>query len=190
MEGAFTFVLMRMFERLLSVIVGAMAIYLGYRMFVLLPTQANSAGRVDLPGYKVVLSKVGPGIFFALFGSIVLYTTLNKPIHVDDNGFSGATSIEPLHSQAVTTPQELERVRSSLQILNCIERVVPTSEKHMPADDVELAVRQAKIALIESVWKTEWGKSERFRQWAESSQGDLPISLRALYDSAMPNCPK
>ncbi len=190
-----TIMMMRMLERILAVSVGAIAIYLGYRLFVLLPTQTDSAGKIELPGYSVVLSKVGPGIFFAAFGSIVLYLSLANPISVGEN-FLGGTSLEPVARETpsgpkrTATPQEHDRVKRSLQMLTCMERVVVTSRVGIHGDEVEEAVRDAKIALLESVWNTEsWGDLEAFRHWAATREGVVPTPLQEFYLSELPGCP-
>lgn len=189
--------LVRMLERILAVGVGAIAIYLGYRLFVLLPTQTDSAGKIELPGYSVVLSKVGPGVFFALFGSIVLYLSFTNPISIDGNGlFLGGTPVEPVVRETpsgpkrMATPQEHDRVKRSLQMLTCMEQVVVTSRVRIHGDEVEEAVRDAKIALLATVWNTEsWGDQEAFRHWVATREGVVPTPLQELYLSELPGCP-
>ncbi|MFX0199004.1 MAG: hypothetical protein ACFFCW_23015 [Candidatus Hodarchaeota archaeon] len=191
---------LRMFERMMVVIIGGIAIYLGYRLFALLPTESDSAGKIQLPGFSVVLSRVGPGVFFAAFGSIFLYQSLTKPVQVNDH-FLGATSMEQVGKEAPSelkqpldqsvTPQQLERVRLSLQILNCMERVVTSTRGEMKAEDVELAVRDAKLALLESVWNQgSWGDKNAFRRWAAMRKGAVPQQVRDLYLSELPGCPE
>src|SRR5574341_1112697 len=64
---------LRALERIIAVLIGGLAIYLGYQLFIHLPTQMNSEGKIVLPGdISVYLSRVGPGAFFALFGTIVV----------------------------------------------------------------------------------------------------------------------
>lgn len=191
---------LRMFERMMVVIIGGIAIYLGYRLFALLPTESDSAGKIQLPGFSVVLSRVGPGIFFAAFGSIFLYQSLAKPVQVNDD-FVGATPLEQVDKVAPpdlkqpldqsVTPQQLERVRLSLQVLNCMERVVTSSRGEMKAEDVELAVRDAKLTLLESVWdQGSWGDKNAFRRWAAMRKGVAPQQVRDLYLSQLPGCPE
>lgn len=68
---------LRSAERILAIAIGGLAVYLGYRLFLALPEQANSEGKVVLPGnISVYLSRVGPGAFFALFGAIVVASSL------------------------------------------------------------------------------------------------------------------
>jgi hypothetical protein len=62
----------RALERLVAVMIGGMAIYLGYRLFFTIDGGAGNA-RVSLPGdVTIMISRVGPGVFFALFGTLVV----------------------------------------------------------------------------------------------------------------------
>src|SRR5262245_55616814 len=73
--------LLRGLERNFAVLIGGLTIYLGYRLFSLAPTDKKAEGTVTLPGgFKVNLSRVGPGAFFALFGGILIGIALLSPI--------------------------------------------------------------------------------------------------------------
>ena len=63
----------RSVERLLVVLAGALAIYLGCRLFIDMPKAERGSGKANLPGgISIFLSRVGPGVFFSLFGAIVI----------------------------------------------------------------------------------------------------------------------
>ena len=71
------FYLLRAVERLLVVLAGAGSVYLGYRLFLKIPFEKDAEGRVVIPhGPEIHLSRIGPGAFFALFGCLVLGTSL------------------------------------------------------------------------------------------------------------------
>ena len=64
-------------ERLLIVAAGALSIYLGYRLFLQMPSRPKGdeggEGKVTLPGgISIFISRVGPGVFFGLFGAAVI----------------------------------------------------------------------------------------------------------------------
>lgn len=64
-------------ERLLVVSSGLTAIVLGWKLFSqILPKQS---GTIEFGNWKVELKAVGPGIFFSLFGSLVLAHALSHP---------------------------------------------------------------------------------------------------------------
>jgi hypothetical protein len=72
---------LRFAERLVAVLFGGMAIYLGYRLFLLVPDRRGGEGRFTFPwDVSVVLARVGPGVFFALFGALVVGTSLVKGV--------------------------------------------------------------------------------------------------------------
>ena len=61
--------------RIIIVLISGMSIYFGYKLFYLV---TERQGTLKIEGKEATLSlqDVGPGIFFALFGSIVLIATL------------------------------------------------------------------------------------------------------------------
>ena len=114
-------ILLRMIERLMVVGFGGMAIFLGYRLFFHLPHQTGQNGEIELPGVKVVLSRVGPGVFFLAFGALILITNLYRGVEstqvrsgagsgtlqsgFSDNGMAD-NSFESSHISAVIAPDE------------------------------------------------------------------------------------
>lgn len=169
---------LRMFERLLAVLIGGGSIYLGYRLFFQIPHDSEHSGRLELPGIKLVLTKVGPGIFFAAFGCVVVVYSLTTPVEIESQrtasadganevaqkglvetaSFTGMGKLagqSPLSVEAAS-PQQRSGVLQAVEMINCLHRL---GEPH---DDLyELAtpaVRQAKKALLLSVWNPDdWG---------------------------------
>ena len=75
--------LLRFVERTAVIIVGGAAIYFGFLLFLRIPAQKDSAGRLALPwNVSVVMSRVGPGVFFALFGAVVVALALLRPLEI------------------------------------------------------------------------------------------------------------
>lgn len=75
--------LWRAMERFANVLIGALSIYLGYKLFMNLPEKREEEKgemKLMLPGdISVYVSRVGPGIFFGLFGtSIVLMSFVSS----------------------------------------------------------------------------------------------------------------
>lgn len=196
--------MVRLGERILVVFIGGLAIYLGYRLFALVPTDNQSGGKITLPGFSVVLSKVAPGVFFAAFGSILLYQSLSKELDIKapDLHISGAvddwrpdqqTTALPAFPDTPTTnvDQRVDRARRSLQTLNCAERVLALRNLGLLAEDLEEPFRDAKIALLASIWDDQnWGDLNAFRHWAQTFEGSVPESLSQLYLEILPGCPE
>lgn len=77
--------LIRMVERSLIVLGGILAIYLGYKLFVIgidKPQGSASALGIELKNF-------GPGLFFAALGAVILVTTMKAAIRVDTGGAVG-----------------------------------------------------------------------------------------------------
>ena len=75
-------ILLRFIERLTAVLIGGLAIYLGYRLFQSVPEQRDSAGKLELPKLTIVFTRIGPGVFFALFGVGAVGLSLLQPMQI------------------------------------------------------------------------------------------------------------
>lgn len=83
-------ILMRSLERLIVVLGGCLAIYCGYRLFLAMPSKEKGVGKFELPGgISIHLSRVGPGVFFSLFGALVLVASFHYGITFKNNSFVG-----------------------------------------------------------------------------------------------------
>lgn len=72
---------LRALERLIAVAIGGLSIYLGYRLFSAVRATGEGSAEVKLPGdVTVMLSRVAPGVFFALFGALVVGASLVSPM--------------------------------------------------------------------------------------------------------------
>jgi hypothetical protein len=83
-------ILVGAFQRIISILIGGMLIYFGYRLFLSLPGKRGrdgGSGEFSLGGAnKVKLSKVGPGVFFAIFGAGLIAYSFAKPMKVNIPG--------------------------------------------------------------------------------------------------------
>jgi len=80
--------LLRMVERSLIVAGGILAIYLGYKLFVLGIDKSQGAASA----FGVELKNFGPGLFFAALGAVILVTTMRAAIKVGPD--AGARPLE------------------------------------------------------------------------------------------------
>jgi hypothetical protein len=69
----------RSLERVLVVAGGILSIYLGCRLFHIAQIAESSQGKFKASIVEFTVSRVGPGVFFALFGAWILYTSLATP---------------------------------------------------------------------------------------------------------------
>src|SRR4051812_15285621 len=114
-------------ERLVIVAVAALCIWLGYKLFQSLPAQHGSGGKLDLPGAKLVMSKIGPGVFFALFGGLVLWQAVRTQISTGPLGATtgSAQATRLTFGAASADPQALRHVQEDISVLNCLAGFAP-----------------------------------------------------------------
>jgi hypothetical protein len=73
----------RHLERLVIALSGALAIWLGYRLFLNMPLTERGTGKLQLPGgISIFISRGGPGVFFVLFGAGVLAYGLHQAVQI------------------------------------------------------------------------------------------------------------
>jgi len=76
-----TAILLTALQRMLAIAVGAFLCYLGYRLFLKVPTKEDSNGKIILPsGLAIHLTRVGPGVFFSLFGTLIMIFFFLNPM--------------------------------------------------------------------------------------------------------------
>ena len=190
---------LRMLERLLVVGFGGMSIYLGYKLFFHLPHQTDQNGEIELPGMKVVLSRVGPGVFFLVFGAFILITNLHQGIETrsaghsyndvsltDDTALADASGSEVRHfAGAIPLSPETEEVADidesgsgsqaryaaleAVGDLNCLAHWLGRQGKMTLR--IENLIYHAKKLYLLDVWKSEdWGDQNQL------TEIEVPIS--------------
>src|SRR5438445_13716606 len=94
MESLDALLLMRMVERLFGLLAGALCVVLGDRLFINLPEKTDSSGKLVLPGgVSIWLSRVGPGIFFALFGAAIVAYSFASTVKVTSEQTGAASRV-------------------------------------------------------------------------------------------------
>ena len=93
--------LLRGIERIICVMIGAFSVYLGYALFIKLPEKTDSEGKAILPGgISIYFSRVGPGVFFALFGTLIIIYAIITQIQFKDVVMSSPSNVP---SAVITT---------------------------------------------------------------------------------------
>jgi hypothetical protein len=185
MDSVDALLLMRMVERLLGLLAGALCVVLGYRLFINLPDKTDSAGKVVLPGgVSIWMSRVGPGIFFALFGAAIVaysFTSTVKVTNEQTGPVPQASSDKPGEALAMrrqeiaamsgravktdTSEQALIQLRGALADLNVtidrLGRDVAPPER----DRLIAGLQNAKMLLLRGAWSPAWGDPARFQSW-------------------------
>ena len=71
----------RIVERAIIAVGGILALWFGFRLFAL-TTEEKSTGQLEWGGLKFTAVRVGPGVFFAMFGALLLGYSLFSQVEV------------------------------------------------------------------------------------------------------------
>jgi hypothetical protein len=176
--------LLRFLERLTVVLCGGMAIYLGFRLFLEVPEHKDSAGKVVLPwDMSIVMTKVGPGVFFALFGVATVGLALIHPLEISSAGVrnaengSGHASVRYASSPALGdgTGRADARalLRKEIAVLNTIPRLLREDLPEYDRDSIEQRIRHVKLTLMKPVWGRPdegFGTFSDFERWVQDAE--------------------
>jgi hypothetical protein len=169
--------LLRMLERIIGVLVGGLAIFLGYRLFLKIPVRTNASGQLVLGGFKVVLSRAGPGVFFALYGATIVGVSFYKTIKLDEFGENGRP-VSAFVGASSPTDDAGEEARQDARMLlqpeiQALNHLPSQLKPNLAAEDRNLAlaeIARIKFELMDAVWDKKWGDKAAFKQWVDSHE--------------------
>ena len=180
-------ILSRSTERVLLVLVGALAICLGYRLFVVIPAHERSEGRIRLPGgVSIFLTRIGPGVFFALFGCALIGFAVSRPVDLTvpaDLAAAGPAAVrytgfgETVAAAAGAGP--IADAETVVARLNGYRDETAARLDRPAAEELAAAVRSAKLAVMVLSWRPDWGEREAFARWDGAGAGQDPPLDRA-----------
>jgi hypothetical protein len=133
---------MRMVERIIVVCGGILCIYLGYLLFQIAVLKQESSGKLKTALFEFTATKVGPGVFFALFGAYVLYGSLNHPISTT-NVPMDLSSFYPM-DLSNSNPMAYVTRDTAVQQLTELTKKLPTPEDREAA---EAALKKLRTAF-------------------------------------------
>jgi|GEM_PF-617273 len=208
--------LWRAVERFANVLIGALAIYLGYKLFMNLPEQREAKKgemKLMLPGdISVYVSRVGPGVFFALFGTAVVLMSFVSTLQIDTQKgsasmisatgsprspetppmagttvslsyVSGNVETDRFSTDRAAVQRDLVALRGLEAALNdYVETGKGPRIESSKANTLLNTLQRVKRSLLLSVWDEKWGDSQRFSQWVQ--QGALSPPPTGLEDAA------
>jgi hypothetical protein len=201
MDSEIVAVAARHLERLLIVLAGALSIVLGYRMFLAIPRSSEGPeageGKLELPGgVSIYVTRVGPGVFFALFGAVILALGLyhglsvevrqQQPGAVAAEGTPGGVVMERRMSSAVPAgasgqQQEAERtgalgtVAQLGRLAAALDAAGDRGLSQQQRLDFGLALADARARLLAAVWDDRaWGPYTDFARWLQEGESGPP----------------
>lgn len=164
-------------ERIISILIAGLLIYLGYLLFLKLPDKTDSSGKVILPGnISVFLSRVGPGAFFALFGSVILVYSLINPLTIKQDDKEVQYSQDPQSNVAAVNiiPDVTYTIESLKQIENLlitgIEQGTDVTIDNSLAVTLINSIPRMKYAIMLCNWDDSWGEKSMFIRWYQDDQ--------------------
>ena len=187
----------RHLERILIILAGALSVWLGYRLFINMPLAEKGSGKIHLPGgISVFISRVGPGVFFALFGAVVLGYGLHQAVTIEvrprmpagDAGAAPAQAAEAslrysgVGSTRATAPDRAAERDGVVRLVGELGRVADALKKP-PASPVSpeqrldfgLSLADARARLLAGVWDDKaWGSFPEFQRWIRDGEPDPP----------------
>jgi hypothetical protein len=176
-------IIFRLIERMLDVLAGALSIYLGFRLFFNMPMKTDSTGKIILPGnVSVYMSRIGPGIYFALFGSTLIALSLHSQISYTPARTVAEAQPAVFHGvspavQAAETPANETRRALLAQDIALLNGFLPDLRPNLPAErrvQVEQSIPRIKLGLMKSVWAADWGDVAAFERWTQEVFGTPP----------------
>jgi hypothetical protein len=176
--------LLRFFERITAVLIGGMSIYLGFRLFLEVPEHKDSSGKFALPwDISIVLTRVGPGVFFALFGITAASLTLIRPLTITSQR-QASGSVERLDYLGGPEPVDQTAradarvsLRKEIAVLNTIPRQLRTDLPEQDRASVNRTLAQVKLELMRPVWGDPaegYGEITKFEEWVREGEPTPP----------------
>jgi len=175
-------IILRILERIFAVAIGGLSMYFGYRLLIKEPDQSKSRGKFTLPGgISIDLSRVGPGVFFALFGAIVVALSLYNTITYTETITNNPTDSEQVVREftGVGSSQELngDTARELLQqdmifINKTLPTVLRTDLSAEQQAGIEIDIERVKLDLMKTVWDDNWGDYAKFKELVQSGALD------------------
>jgi hypothetical protein len=182
---------LRILERILAVVIGGLSMYFGYRLLVKEPNQSRSRGTVTLPGgISIDLNRVGPGVFFALFGAIVVALSLYNTITyietpVNDPANSGGKKVEFIGvestQQQIGEPERKLLQRDMVFINKTLPTVLRSDLSAEERAEIENGIENIKLDIMETFWDDEWGDYAKFQELVRT--GALDEAPQELQDA-------
>src|SRR5258705_11449055 len=91
---------LRMGERIIIALGGILSIILGYKLFFVASIKTDSGADFKSSLFNASFTKVGPGVFFALFGAYVMSMSVKTQINIETHQGNQPTVNQTAPNQA------------------------------------------------------------------------------------------
>ena len=185
-------IMLRAAERILAIIIGGLAIWCGFRLFLAIPDQpADAQAELTLSkNQRLLISRIGPGTFFALFGTAVVLASLYSPINLQTpagDHYSGLGQRPEVQATLPVDPQPTPALnavamRLTLAFLSDMETKLASTSTEADRNWRARRFQAAKLVIIERGWEPGWGDIAEFELWLNEApqRSNRPEFERAL----------
>jgi hypothetical protein len=176
-------------EHLAIVVIGAFMAWLGYRLFCDMPLRQQGEAKIHVPGgISIILSRLGPGIFFALFGtSLIGYTVAQQATYHEIVSQAGlerqVRGFGPESTQKGTPGGSFDDIvdtiaPNALPIEQLVADLASIATEAPPktGSDVERerTLMETRARLMLHRWNDDWGNREGFAAWVFKRGAQAP----------------
>jgi hypothetical protein len=153
-----------------------------------LPEKTDSSGKVVLPGgISIWMSRVGPGVFFALFGAAIVaysFASTVKVTNEQSGGLAKAPSAATAEAPAVSRQEiaamsgrtdgagtkeerelQLTVLRGTIADLNATIARLQRDASPPERNRLIGGLQTAKMLLLRGAWDPAWGDPLRLQSW-------------------------
>lgn len=174
--------------KIVSLLVGFGAIFIGYRLFAL--GIYEKAGNLEATFGKkhLVLKQAAPGTFFVVLGSIIIIVALWKglafePVNRPDDWVIGRGMSDQIQRNDRQYSPTL--MRREIAILNAIPGSLSSELPAHQQEDIKTGIQRIKLALMELVWSSEWGDRNEFKRLVQQSEIEqIPAEKEKAFEEA------
>jgi len=119
---------LRMTERIIISLGGILSIFLGYKLFYIATVANDSGANFKSALLSASFTKVGPGVFFALFGAYIMATSITTQIEIksEQGNQSASQNQAAALSQIANTVARLPDSAEKTQLIGLIRQAQPT----------------------------------------------------------------
>lgn len=141
----------RIAERLIIVVIAGLSFYFGYRLFNIKSSKSEEEAEFSYKTFLIKLKKVGPGVFFSLFGSAIVITSLINPLsynaevkqpYIENDG-------PPINSFKYLSDSEKNDLRRWIISLNFITSIAEFPINHNITSPDRSLLKENSIIAIE-----------------------------------------